>query len=110
MIFTAIWEKITIPKADASSDNNKNNTTKSIDKNKSDNKDKSNKNNNKTRDNNSKIVAKNINENNATSKSNKKNPKKGITSILAEVNALVALMFGYKNLKKKDWKIANLHD
>lgn len=82
MIFTAIWEKITIPKADASGDNNKNNTTKPIDKNKSDNKDKS----------------------------NKKNPKTGITSILAEVNALVALMFGYKNLKKKDWKIANLHD
>lgn len=79
MIFTAIWEKITIPKADASGDNNKNNTTKSIDKNKSDNKDKS----------------------------NKKNPKTGITSILAEVNALVALMFGYKNLKKKDWKIAS---
>lgn len=101
MIFTAIWEKITIPKADASGDNNKNNTTKPIDKNKSGNKDKSNKNNNKTGDN-SKIVAKNINENNATSKSNKKNPKTGITSILAEVNALVALMFGYKNLKKKD--------
>ena len=108
MIFTAIWEKITIPKADASGDNN--DTTKPIDKNKSDNKDKSNKNINKTEDNNSKIVAKNINENNATSKSNKKNPKTGITSILAEVNALVALMFGYKNLKKKDWKIANLHD
>lgn len=109
MIFTAIWEKISIPQVDASGDNNKNNTTKPSDKNKSDNKDKSNKNNNKTGDN-SKIVAKNINENNATDKSNKKNPKTGITSILAEVNALVALMFGYKNLKKKDWKIANLHD
>ena len=101
MIFTAIWEKISIPQVDASGDNNKNNTTKPSDKNKSDNKDKSNKNNNKTGDN-SKIVAKNINENNATSKSNKKNPKTGITSILAEVNALVALIFGYKNLKKKD--------
>ncbi len=109
MIFTAIWEKISTPQVDASGDNNKNNTTKPIDKNRSDNKDKSNKNNNKTGDN-SKIVAKNINENNATDKSNKKNPKTGVTSILAEVNALVALMFGYKKLKKKDWKIANLHD
>lgn len=109
MIFTAIWEKISIPQVDASGDN-KNNTTKPIDKNRYDNKDKSNKNNNKTEDNNSKIVAKNINEDNATDKPNKKNPKTGITSILAEVNALVAFMFGYKNLKKKDWKIANLHD
>ena len=41
-------------------------------------------------------------QNNATDKPNNKNPKTGITSILAEVNALVALMFGYKNLKKKD--------
>ena len=106
MIFTAIWKKISIPQVDASDDNNdtaKPTYNKSCDNN------KSNKNNNKTGDN-SKIVAKNINENNATSRSNKKNPKTGITSILAEVNALVALVFGYKNLKKKDWKIAKLHD
>ena len=51
MIFTAIWEKISIPQVDASGDNNKNNTTKPIDKNRSDNKDKYKKNNNKTEDN-----------------------------------------------------------
>lgn len=107
MIFTAIWEKISIPQVDASDDNN--DTAKST-YNKSCDNNKSSKINNETEDNNSKIVAKNINENNATDKSNKKNPKTGITSILAEVNALVALMFGCKNLKKKDWKIANLHD
>ena len=110
MIFTAIWEKITIPQVDASGDNNKNNTTKPSDKDKSHDKDKSNKDNNKIKEKNSVSVAKNINENNATDKSNKINPKTGVTSILAEVNALVALMFGYKKLKKKDWKIANLHD
>lgn len=108
MIFTAIWEKISIPQVDASADNN--DISQEINKNKSKDGNKSNKIGNKTEDNNSKIVAKNINENNATSKSNKKNPKTGITSILAEVNALVALIFGYKNLKKKDWKIASLHD
>lgn len=109
MIFTAIWEKIIIPQAEASGDYNKNNTTEENNKDKSKETKKSDKNNNKTEDRKSMSVAKNINENNATDKSNKKNPKTGITSILAEFNALVALMFGYKNLKKKDWKIANLH-
>lgn len=109
MIFTAIWEKISIPQVDASGDNNNNNTAKPSDKDKSRDNNKSNKDNNKIKDKKSTSVAKNIKENKATDISNKANPKTGIPSILAEVNALVALMFGYKNIKKKDWKIANLH-
>lgn len=64
----------------------------------------------KTEGRNREKAATNPSDKNAALKTNKENPETGITSILAEVNALVALMFGYKNLKKKDWKIANLHD
>lgn len=100
--------KIIVPQVDASSDDN--DISKVTDKNKSKDVNKSNKSEDITEGKNREKAATNPSDKNAALNTNKENQKTGITSILGEVNALVALIFGYKNLKKKDWKIANLHD